>query len=154
MSLQEIASGLLVKLESKAEDLIDDKGTEWLDKLLDEGKDLAEGELEGVSKDAAIAALAVLARNKTPFLRLGKVGFAWVVGHYGSGAVGDAELKYLATQATFLEVRKAMHEAGDAAVQERQEREASWEALLAVLKEVGAVGLQFVVKLALKSFAL
>lgn len=146
--------------------LLDDKGPGWLDKVISEGRDKANAGLtkpeDGSTvrvadfalsddqaeelKKGANEALDVLAANKQPFLRLGKAGFAWILGHWENKDEATARRLYLATQATFDERRTAMHAAGDALMAEKEEREKSWEAVKDVLKKIGAIGLQILIK--------
>jgi hypothetical protein len=145
------------KLIEKAEDLLDDKAEGWLDKLLEEGRDLAtehEGTLGEDGKKAADDALDLLTENKQPFLRLGKLGFAHLVAMWEDDDKAEARRHYLATEATFEERRAAMQAAGDAAAKDRDERIAAWEAVEDVLKKVGTLGLKFVINLAAKGVGL
>lgn len=141
------------KLLEKAEELIDDRSEGWLDKLIDEGRGLADEHadtLEG-GKDAANKALDKLSENKQPFLRLGKVGMGHLLAMWQDGEEAEARRHYLATQATYDERRAAMQAAGDAAAKDADERKAAWEAVQATLKEIGTIGLKFVLKVALTS---
>lgn len=141
------------KLLEKASDLIDDKSEEWLDKLLEEGRDLADehGDTLDGGKEAANKALDKLEANKQPFLRLGKVGMGHLLAMWQDDEKAEARRHYLATQATYAERRAAMQEAGDAAAKDADERKAAWEAIEATLKEVGTIGLKFLVRLVLTS---
>jgi len=144
---------LMETLKKKGDDIIDEGGEEYLGKLIDEGRKAADV-LKGLGLGeegtrAAYNALNLLDANKKPFVRLGKVGFAHLMGHWEDGDEAAARRLYLETQATFAERRAAMHAAGDAAVAESKEREESWNAVLGVLKGVGEIGLKFLVRMVL-----
>lgn len=142
-------SDVRAKLTEKAGDLIDDKGEDWLDKVIEEGRDLADehgDKLEG-GKDTAHQALDEIEKTKTPLLRLGKVAFAHVLAAWGDDDKAEARRNYLAHQATYAERRAAMQAAGDAAAEDRDERIAAWEEVEATLKTIGTIGLKFLVKL-------
>ena len=152
---------LLETLHEKGDDIIDERGEEWLGKLIKEGRKQAEeatapkeGEKEDPLKGAAGKAAAadtfdVLEANKRPFVRLGKVGFAWVLGHWEDGDEAAAKRRYIATQATFAERRRFMHEAGDRVQALAKEREESWSDVVDVLEQIGSIGVKALVKVAL-----
>lgn len=141
-------------LLAKGVDLIDDKGEEWLGKVIGEGRKLLDTEVDGETAKAGHDALELLDENKQPFVRLGKVGFAQLVAYWEDGEEAEARRQYLATSATYAERRAAMHEAGDAATKDADERKAAWEAVEAVLKKIGTVGLQFIVGMIAKSLGI
>lgn len=150
--------GLLDKAKAKAaekgEELLDEKGPGVIDDLLKEGHDLLDVETDGDLAKAGHEALELLGENKTPFLRLGKVGFARLVGHWERADEAEARRHYLTHQATYQERRDAMQRAGDELVDAEDEAKAAWEETKAVLKKVGTLGLKFLVKLAISGLAL
>lgn len=150
--------GLLDKAKAKAaekgEELLDEKGPKAMDDLLSEGHALLDSEVDGELAKAGHDALELLGENKAPFLRLGKVGFARLVGHWENGDEAEARRHYLTFEATYQERRDAMHRAGDALVDAEDEAKAAWAATKAVLVKLGTMGLKFLVKLAISSLAL
>ena len=144
---------LAAKLAEKAADLVDDKAEGWADKLIAEGRDLANehGDTLDGGKDAAHDALDLFEANKQPFLRLGKVGLGHLLAMWQDDKKADARRHYLATEATYAERRDAMQKAGDAASKDADESEAAWDAAQETLKQVGMIGLKFLVKLVLGS---
>lgn len=139
--------GLLDDLTSKGEDLIDDKGEGWLDKVIDEGRDFVGGTaLDPELAEVADKTLDKLSENTRPFLRLGKVGLGLVAGHLENDDENEAKRVYIATQATYEERRAFMQAAGDEAWDERKERDEAWEEVMVVLKEIGSIGLKVLIK--------
>jgi hypothetical protein len=125
-------SKLIDKLKEKGDDLLDEKGDQWMGRVLDMGRTTlrgraVDGSLDAEAVKAASRAMDILDENKKPFVRLGKVGFAWTMAHFVDGDEAAAKRKYLETKATFRERRAAMHAAGNAAFDERQEREEAWK---------------------------
>jgi len=159
---------LLDTLLEKANDLVEDKSEEWFDKLLAEGRDLAtapdledvayseeeEDETVVAARAAGNEALDLLEENKQPFLRLANLGFAKLIAHWEDDDEAEARRYYLTKQATYAERRAAMHAGGDAAAKDRDERDEAWDAVAGVLKQVGTLGLKFLVNLAAKSVGL
>ena len=146
-------------LIDKAADLVDDKADGWFDKVLAAGRDIAapaEGDVEADSEARAAAneALDLLEADKLPFLRLGKLGFAHLIAYWEDDDKAEAQRHYLATQATYAERRAATHKAGDAAAKDRDARIEAWVAVHKTLKQVGTLGLKFLVNLAAKSVGL
>ena len=155
MSLLDIdPSELIGKLGDKAESEFASKGEGWLDDLLGEGRKIATDELDSDALEGALDGLDVLEAGKQPFLRLSEHGLARIVGYLGSDEEEKAKNVYLATQATFAERRAAMHAAGDAAQQDREERDAAWAEVQEVLKKVGAIALKVIVKALVGALAL
>ena len=144
------------ELAGRAVDLVDDQSTAWLDKLLDEGCDLANSHGDGLpgGKDAALATMAILEDAKAPLLRMRKIGFAHVVAAWADNDEAEARRLYLAMEATYAERRAAMHAAGDAAANDRDEREAAWQSVKSMLLAIGTVGLKFVVSLVCKTLGI
>ncbi len=139
-------------LIDKAAELVDDHSEEWADKLLKEGRELAKDDALGDDgKKAAGESLDLLEANKQPFLRLGKLGFTTLLAMWRDDEKAEARRRYLETQATYAERRAAMHAAGDAAADDRTARKAAWEAVEDTLKEIGTIGLKFLLKVALTS---
>lgn len=157
-------SKLLADLINRGAELVDDKGADWLDKaeagarkalpaivaeasaLLPEGVEVTEAQ--------AVEVLDELAKGKAPLLRAGSVGFAWIVASFDDGEELEARRRYLEHQATFAERNAAMDAAGDAAFDEAKERNDAWEAVAAVFKAVGKVGLSVLVAVARKAVGL
>ena len=136
-------------IEQEGEGALQDLTEGWMDKFLDEGRALKQ-DLEESSEHAGAAdAIRLLNENKEPFLRLGSLGLARILAHWENDDAAEARRVYLATEATFEERRAAMQAAGDAAVAEKKERDASWEAVQATLLAIGSAGLKFLVKLAM-----
>jgi len=113
---------LLDDLLRSGGELLDDKGGEWFDKATAAARDelpavveLASSAGVEVTEDQAAELLNEAAKGKAPILRLGSVGFAWVVAHLESDDEAEARRRYLEHQATFEERRAAMHAAGDRA---------------------------------------
>jgi len=141
------------------------QGPEWLDKALERGRaelpqlvDEANRLLPDgvyVTQVQVDDVLDALEAGKAPLLRLGAVGFAWVVAHVESGDEAAAQGRYLESQATFTERNAAIDAAGDAAFNEAKERSDAWEAFKdtfsAIAQAVGDVGLPIVVALVKKA---
>lgn len=152
----------LLDLIDKAKAAAAAKGEAWLDEtapgklddLLQEGHKLLDTEVDGELAKAGHDALELLEANKTPFLRLGKVGFARLVGHWEKADEAEARRFYLAHTATYEERRAAMHAAGDALTAAEDEAQAAWAEVKAVLTKLGTLGLKFLVKLAISSLVL
>jgi len=149
-----MSGDLADKLKEKGDELLDEKGDQWLGRVLDMGRTTLrargiDGSLDADGVKAASKALDLLDENKQPFVRLGKVGFAWTMAHFVDGDEDAAKWKYLETKATFRERRAAMHAAGNAAFDERKEREEAWEETKDVLQKVGTLGLKFLATVAM-----
>jgi len=141
-------------IEMAGDAIVDEAGDVYLGKLIKEGRDVLDKEKKDLPEGAPEAiseALDVLESNKQPFLRLGKVGFARLLSHWEDEDEAEARRQYLATEATFQERRAAMHAAGDAVANEAKERQEAWDNVVAVLKQVGQVGLKFLVRVVIAS---
>jgi len=149
---------LLDDLLRSGGELLDDKGGEWFDKATAAARDelpavveLASSAGVEVTEDQAAELLNEAAKGKAPILRLGSVGFAWVVAHLESDDEAEARRRYLEHQATFEERRAAMHAAGDRAQDDGEERAAAWAEFTAFVQSVGKVGLQILIAVARKA---
>jgi|GEM_PF-5638038 len=120
-----------------------------VEELFEEGHDLLDQETDGELAKAGHDALELIEANKEPFLRLTQVGFAKVVGHFGSGDEEAAMNEYMAQKATYQERRRWMQEGGDLAMKAAESAETNWSAVLDVLKQVGELGLKFLIKIAM-----
>ena len=155
---------LVTKLREQGNDLIDNKGEEFLDRLIGEGREkkavlsAAVSEVLPGSEELTVAGvedmLDLVAANKQPILRLSKVGFAWAVGYFESDEEAKAQRLYMAAGATFEERQAFRYASGDRALEERREREESWEAFKSLMLKIGERGLKLLVKLLVMSLAL
>ncbi len=148
MSLLSIIDEQLPKLGEKAIEALERKAPEAIDDLLSQGDDLLDKETDGAMAKEGHDALELIRENKTPFIRLGKLGLARLVGHWETGDEAETRRYYLAHEATYEEGRAAMHAAGDALVDARDAELAAWEEVKAILLKIGGMGLKFLVKLA------
>ena len=145
------AAALLSMLADTALDKSEELSSKGFDALLKEGTSLIEDlGLEGDAKEAAEAALKELEEGKQPFVRLTTEAFGYVLGHFANNEKETAKNHYIATQATYAERRVWMQEGGDIAQRDKEERDASWDAVAAVLKKIVTKGLPFVLKLVAK----
>ena len=142
---------LRAELARRGAEIIDDRSDEWLDTLIGEGRDLLDSEADGDLAKAGHDALELLAENKRPFLRLTRKGFGDLVAHWEEDEEAAARRYYIATAATFDEIEEFQRAAARGAYDDRREREKSWEEVKAVLLKIGAVGLQFLIKVLLAS---
>lgn len=153
------------ELLEKAELLYNNKAPGWLDKaeaearealpdITAEANELLAPAGVTISEEAVGEVLDELAAGKKPLLRVGSVGFAWLVANLESGEEAEARRLYLSTEATFDERRTAMQAAGDEAFDEAKERAEAWEEFLAVLESIGKVGLKVLVAVARKAVGL
>lgn len=154
------------ELLEKAELLYNNKAPGWLDKAEAEAREalpditaeandlLVAAGLNPIGTEYAGEVLDELAAGKKPLLRVGSVGFAWLVANLESGEEAEARRLYLSTEATFDERRTAMQAAGDSAFDEAKERAEAWEEFLAVLESIGKVGLKVLVAVARKAVGL
>jgi hypothetical protein len=122
--------------------------------VLDKGLDLLEDvdEIPDDLKAAGREAIDLVRANKTPFIRLGEDGFARLLGHWEDADEAAARRHYLAHEASFAERRAAMHAGTDQLIaaedKAKAAKEAAWELAKDILKKVGTVGLQFLVRAA------
>lgn len=157
-------ASLRSELLKKGAKLVDEKSTRWLDKAIKSSRSelpkivaqanhlLPDG--VSVTEKEAGTVLDVVAAGKVPLLRLGSVGFAWVVAHLAEGDVAEAKRRYLETAATFNERRAAMQAAGDVAFDEGKERIDSWEAAKDVFEAIGEAGLKVLAAVARRAIGI
>ena len=145
------ANAVLDLLTAKADEIAPEVASRGFDKVLDAGDDLLAELGDETAKAGGEAVLATLKNNKQPFMRLTAEGFSLIAANFAAGKDETAMNLYIATQATYTERRAWMQQGGDLAQQEREERNAAWEAVKAVLQEVVTVGLPFLLKLAAKA---
>lgn len=148
-----LVDNITEKLASKATDLVEKKGGEYFDDLIEEGDKQIKNLPEDV-RDEAGKALDVIEGMKTPLLRLTNSGFARLLGHWQDEKEADARRFYLEHKATYLERRQAIWAAGDQLVDNEDADQAAWEAVKKGLKKVGVVGLKFLGGLLLKSLGI
>jgi len=139
---------LLDELSARGSDLVDEHGEVFITNVIKAGRDkvAVEGDTLGaVGVEAASKALDELEANKAPFIRLGKVGFAYLIAHWENDDKAEARRLYLTKDATFEERREAMHAAGGAVQDAQDEREAAWEEVKRVMASICATGLKILV---------
>jgi hypothetical protein len=136
------------KIAAKGADLIDKKGAEGLDHLLAEGRTfLTEAGLPAEEAAEGAKVLDHIAKNKTPFLRLGQVGFTTLLTHWEDKDEAAARRYYLEFKATYEERNAAIANAGDKLVDAEDTEDAAWAEVKTVLVEAGTFGLAFLLKL-------
>lgn len=141
---------LAERLLAAGADLIDKKGEEAIDAVIEEGRGLLNDTslLSAEERDEGGQVLDRIAENKAPFVRLGSVGFARLVAHWANGDEAAARRHYLEHEATYAERRAAIQAAGDKLADTRDAEIAAWEEVKAVLKAAGTAGISFLVKVA------
>ncbi len=140
-------------LAEKAEDLVERRGRDYFDDLIEEGDDQIEN-LPEEYRDEAREALDIVEGIKTPLLRLTNSGLARLLGHWKNGDEAEARRFYLTHTATYLERRKAIWAAGDKLVDNEDADEAAWKAVKEGLLKVGTLGIKFLGSMALKSLGI
>ena len=121
------------------EALVEDKDTDWIDRLVEKAKEQAEDHFSGPEADLARSALDKIGNNSEQLAHLGHGGLLSLLTRVVSREDEQARLTYLAFGATFDERRAASHAAASTAINERLNRELAWDGVLEMLKGLGKV---------------
>ena len=126
-----------MSLLDKLEGLVEDKGADWIEKLIEKAKERADDHLNGPEADLAKIALDKIGYESDALAHLGQGGLVSLLTRVATREDEQAKLTYLTAGATFEERRAASHAATAEAVNERLNREMAWDSVLEMLKGLG-----------------
>ena len=124
---------------------VKEHGVEWIDKGLEEWRDMIPGDAPTLTRDLSEAGLTIVERHKVELARMGEAGLAAFLGWAAIGNYEKASLVYLRTQAGWGQLHGALDQAGQKILDKVAEKEAA----VKLAKEIGSSAAKAVLPLVL-----